>query len=257
MRGRRAAGAVALALTAAGCAGVTAGTGSGAALQASTDAQFPSPSSTPPSATAAASTSATSTSPSVPAPTTGGAPPASAAPRPAVCASGVCKAVATSPLDGGYRATVYSAPSPSGAAAATVTELSLGTVPVYWHVTDDANPSQLSCSPAPRPNCGLALFVGAHASEAVGLLRVGEGFQPYGQANSNTPTTKVGDLNGDGWIDVSAIQNTYRPSYATAKVYWQTSTSDGTTYTSTGCGTPSHQPPPAPAAPLTGTCPTD
>jgi hypothetical protein len=165
--------------------------------------------------------------------------------------------VATAPLDGGYQVTIYSAPSPSGLLAATVTELSVGPVPVYWHVTDDASPSQLACSATPQPNCGLALFVGAHASEAVGLLRVGETFQPYGQANSDTPTTKVGDLNGDGWIDVAAIQNTYRPSYAAGKVYWQTSVSNGRTYTSTGCGSPSHQLPPAPTAPLTGSCPTD
>jgi hypothetical protein len=164
--------------------------------------------------------------------------------------------VGFAPLDGGYRVTVYAAPSPSGGVAATVTELASGGVPVYWHVTDNASPSQVACSAAPQPNCGLALFVGAHASEAIGLLRDGDGFRPYAEADSNTPTTKVGDLNGDGWIDVAAIQNTYRPSYATGKVYWQTSTSDGHTYTATGCTAPSHNPSTtAPTAPLTGTCP--
>jgi hypothetical protein len=165
--------------------------------------------------------------------------------------------VGFAPLDGGYRVTVYAAPSPSGGVAATVTELASGGVPVYWHVTDNASPSQLACSPSPRPNCGLALFVGAHASEAVGLLRVGDALQPYAQADSNTPTTKLADLNGDGWIDVVAAQNTYQPSYAAGKVYWQTLTSDGSRYTSTGCGVPSQEPSPAPTTPLTGACPRD
>jgi hypothetical protein len=181
---------------------------------------------------------------------------AQAVPPPRICASGRCHAVGTASLDDGYQVVVFSAPSPSGGVAATVTALSHDRVAVYWHVTDNASPSQVACSAAPRPNCGLALFVGAHASEAIGLLRDGDGFRPYAEADSNTPTTKVGDLNGDGWIDVAAIQNTYRPSYATGKVYWQTSTSNGSRYISTGCTPPSHNPSTtAPTAPLTGSCP--
>jgi hypothetical protein len=136
-----------------------------------------------------------------------------------------------------------------------VTELARSEVPVYWHVTDDATPSELMCSPAPQPNCGLVVFVGAHAAEAFGLLRVGDALAAFGQANSETPTAKVRDLDGDGWIDVVMVRNTYRPGYATGKVYWETFTSDGRRFTPTGCTAPAHEPPPAPSAPLAGDCP--
>jgi hypothetical protein len=163
--------------------------------------------------------------------------------------------VASAGLDGDYRVTVYAAPSPTGAVAATVTELARAGVPVYWHVTDDASPSRLMCSPTPQPNCGLSVFVGAHASEGFALLRAGDALALFGQANSETPTTKVVDLDADGWVDVATVRNTYRPSYATGKVYWQTFTADGRRLTATGCTAPTHELPPTPTAPLTGPCP--
>jgi hypothetical protein len=259
MRGRAALVTLVAALTAAGCARVTEGTGSGVGLSRSGEARFPSQAPTTSASTSESSSAPTSQSP--PAPTnstpTASSPSAQAVPPPRLCGSGRCKAVGSAPLDHGYQVTIYSAPSPGGGVAATVTELSLDRVPVYWHVTDDASASQVACSPAPQPNCGLAVFVGAHASEALGLLRVGNGFQPYARADSNTPTTKIADLNGDGWIDVAAIQNTYQPSYAAGQVYWQTSTSNGRHFASTGCSVPSREPSAAPTAPLTGSCPSD
>ncbi|MDP9094163.1 MAG: hypothetical protein M3N95_14830, partial [Actinomycetota bacterium] len=113
----------------------------------------------------------------------------------------------------------------------------------------------LSCSTtADKSNCVLVDSVGAHGSNAT-VWRLGGASLHRGQTvTAGTPNMRALDLNGDGWVDAEALQSTYTPDYVSGAVYWQTWVSDGTHLTSTGCTSPTHTQPAAPAAPVAGSC---
>lgn len=125
-------------------------------------------------------------------------------------------------------------------------------------VLPDESPAQLSCQTrGEQSNCILVDLVGAHGSIAH-LIRDNNGSVVLGAtASASTPTMAANDLNGDGWVDVVALQNDYQPSYVNGHVYWQTWLSDGTALKSSGCSGKSTvaEAAPAPTAPLTGSCP--
>lgn len=236
------------------CASTTSGTGGGSGAPStsasSTPVTLPPPSSPLPVSVPAPSTSAAVSS----APLSSSAPAPTPVAAPKACAAGKCTKIRSADLDGGYTATVYSGPSPSGQLAAEYLQLALGGVSVFWKVTDGYSPGQLVCSPTPAPNCAVEDGFGAHASSARGLARIGNALIQFDEATSDTPITDVQDLNGDGWIDVVSVQNTYEPDYATGKVFWMTSLSNGKKFIATGCTPAKKKLAPKPSAPVSGTC---
>jgi hypothetical protein len=248
---------VPIAVLLAACSSTTngAGNGSGAPTTAGTSTSAV-PSRLPPPSP---STSTSSASTSVPPPPTTSAPVTSstptALPTPPVCASGGCTKNKVVDLGDGYTVTLYTGSSAGGAVGSTVLELDSAGTPVFWQVTKDQIAGDLACSPRPMPNCVVVAGVGAHASVATGYTRQLNRLVKYGNVPSDTPSTDPIDLNGDGLIDVVTAINTYEPSYATGKVFWQTFQSTGTSFESTGCTKPAFNLPPEPSAPLTGTCP--
>jgi hypothetical protein len=151
--------------------------------------------------------------------------------------------------------TVFSAPSGDEGAGEAILELQNAGKPVYSNTFAGETPQAMRCSPTPSPNCVLVDGTGAHASSARGFKVLATSMAQFGVVDSDTPETIAGDLNDDGWIDVITDQDTYMPDYATGKVYWQTFTSNGVTFTSTGCTVPAPTLPRTPSAPLTGACP--
>jgi hypothetical protein len=252
MRIRAVLGLLAAGCMLAACSSSTGGTGGGSGTPSPTRSPTPATTLTHLPSSSAAVSSAAAPSSAVP-PSSSGAPPV-AVQDPTACAAGACTKIASGDLGAGYAATVYSGPSPSGQVGAEYLQLTLAGVSVFWKVTDGYNPGQLACSPIPSPNCVVEDSFGAHASSARGLIRLGNKLVQFDEAPSDTPVTDVLDLNGDGWIDVRSMQNTYDPDYATGKVYWLTALSDGTKFAVTGCTPPKKAPGPKPTAPVSGTC---
>jgi hypothetical protein len=162
--------------------------------------------------------------------------------------------VATKSLGDGYAVVLHGDASYNGGAGASVLELRYSSVPVFWATQEGETPAELGCSPHPARHCVVVDYSGAHG--AVGRLWriVGSTLEAADEVTSATPEMHAVDLEGNGSIDVQALQNNYEPDYATGKVYWQTWTSDGESLTSTGCGPAASTAPPPPTAPLTGVC---
>lgn len=109
---------------------------------------------------------------------------------------------------------------------------------------------------AGTPRCLVAFTVGAHSAEAeLFTVDPARGITVTGAALSDSTTTVLADLNGDGVDDVTVLRSTYQPDYADAPMYWRTYAQHAGTLTSTGCGSPSLQRTDPPATLLMGPCP--
>jgi hypothetical protein len=64
--------------------------------------------------------------------------------------------------------------------------------------------------------------VGAHGTVAVVVDLGGDAPAVTGRVSGGTPDAALGDLDGDGLLDVALRQTTAEPSYAAAPRYWQT-----------------------------------
>ena len=220
-------------------------TGSGSAVRPSSSAP-----STPASSSGVSTDvpTTTDTSSATPGPT--------AVPPPASCPGGTCPKSLSATLSSPYTIVVRANRDYSGGVGATIVELTNGTVPVFWYTIEGDSPSQLSCiTGSSGANCVLVDYTGAHASNATVWTLAAGTLHRGATVTSDTPNMRADDLNGDGFVDAEALQNTYVPDYASGSVYWQTWTSDGSHLTSTGCSAPTHNPPAAPTAPLSGSCP--
>jgi hypothetical protein len=149
---------------------------------------------------------------------------------------------------------VYRGPSPSGQLAAAYLQLLHDGAAVWQSVVDGYSPGLVQCSPNPTPNCTVVFAVGAHSSAAQLYVRSGDTLRKVAEISADTPVTNPLDLDGDGWIDAYSAQNTYQPSYATGKVYWQTFRAGPTGLRSTGCSPPRRRLPPDPTQFLDGAC---
>lgn len=231
-----------------GCASSVDGSGTG---------NTPSDSSPTSVASSAASTPSTSVppGPSSATITVPSSPPPNEATPPDACAANACEQVGQADLDGDFAAVLYRAAGRGARLDASVVALIDRGVPVHWTVIPDEYPGELACSGAPIPNCLVEGSVGAHSSVATGFTRSLDRLEKFGEVLSDTPTMDVIDLNGDGLIDAVTVMNTYDPSYATGKVYWETFQSSGTGFRPTGCTAPKRELPPQPTVLLTGQCP--
>ncbi|MCX6466199.1 MAG: hypothetical protein NTW05_21795 [Pseudonocardiales bacterium] len=110
--------------------------------------------------------------------------------------------------------------------------------------------------------------MGAHGTVAVVVDLGGDAPAVTGRVSGVTPDAALGDLDGDGLLDVALRQTTAEPSYAAAPRYWQTFRDTGGPGPAGGDGDPDPAPGALastgcggtwPAAPpsrlLTGPCP--
>jgi hypothetical protein len=238
----------------AACSSTTQGRGLAAGGGTPTETVRPSDSGLPTDAlpTDTATTSDTPT----PTLTTSSATPPSPVPAPKECPGGTCKAFDSADLGNGYTFVLRGNDGYGGGVGASIVELTKGGVPIYWWATNGQTPGGLMCSTGGAvPNCVVVDYTGAHASLGTVWALSGGTLHRGSTVTVDTPGTSGRDLNGDGLVDVVALQNDYTPDYATGRVYWQTWVSNATKLTSTGCTTPSHAPAPAPTKLVTGSCP--
>lgn len=109
---------------------------------------------------------------------------------------------------------------------------------------------------ARTPHCVLTDSAGMHASVAeMVLLQGGHLVHPSGaELTANSPGTRAVDLNGDGWLDIVAVTNDYKPDYAQGQNYWQTARYNDGRFVVTGCQV-QQRGAPMPTHLLSGACP--
>ncbi|HTZ43248.1 MAG TPA: hypothetical protein VMB79_05245 [Jatrophihabitans sp.] len=159
----------------------------------------------------------------------------------APCAALHCAPGPTEPLTGGYAVRLWSEPQPTGATSATpVVELLRGGQHAGWWTgrLGFGWSATLTCLATPaEPNCVVTSALGAHAGSAETLLLRGGALASPATASvvfdSSAPT--AADLDGDGRLDVTGMENDYKPNYAQGHNYWATYRLSGSALHRTGC----------------------
>lgn len=179
---------------------------------------------------------------------------------PAQCATWTCTKAQTARLGGGYAITMWHAGRVGDFHTQPVVELSQDGVAVQWWLWPDGYgwSGGLTCrAPNPEPHCVLTDGDGAHSGVAqVVVLRSGRLAAPKAaSAVADLPTITPRDLDGDGYLDVIALDSDYTPSFAQGHLYWHTYHFTGDRLASTGCVRRSSPDDPAPTRNVTGPCP--
>ena len=181
-------------------------------------------------------------------------PPAAPAALPQQCVTGTCTKAQTASLGGGYAISIWHAGTLGDFRTKPVVELSQDGVAVQWWLwpVGDGWSGALSCH---AQQCVLTDGDGAHSSVAqVMLLRGGRLVAPaHAAVVADLPTVLARDLDGDGDLDVIALDSDYTPNFAQSHLFWNTYRFASDRLTSTGC-LPKTGPPPAQLA--TQPCPT-
>ena len=194
-------------------------------------------------------------------PTAGAAAPAvHAAPMPAQCKTWTCTKAQSADLGGGYTITMWHAGRAGDFHTKPIVELARGGAAVQWWMWPEGYgwAGDLTCKAnAPEPNCMLTDGDGAHSAAAqLVVLRGGKLVAPKGAAVvADLPTVVVRDLDGDGYLDVVALDSDYTPSFAQGHLFWNTFRFAGEQLTSTGCVRRAAPSDPAPTHTATGPCP--
>jgi hypothetical protein len=188
-------------------------------------------------------------------------PGAGPAPMPAACRQWACRARQTVDLPDNHTVTLWLGTDRLDYQSRPVIELRHHGVAVQSWVSpqgDGWNASLVCLTSGAEPNCVLVDSVGMHASVAeMVILRGGRLVHPAGaQVVTNSAGVRAADLNSDGYLDVIASTNDYRPNYAQGHTYWQTSRYSHGRFVVTGCA-PKPRGAAAPTYLLTGTCPTE
>jgi hypothetical protein len=171
---------------------------------------------------------------------------------PAVCASSCVER--TRAALGGVSLTLYYAPT------ASVLEATTSSGPPQWQVRNGESPVFLVCnSGLPAPQC---VVVDAqddpHGSTMTSYSISGKALQPASSIWSASSEPSVSDLNGDGYLDATTLeQSGERPSGQAGQVYWQTYLFNGHALVSSGCGAKRTMSDlgPRPTKPEAGRCP--
>jgi len=183
-----------------------------------------------------------------------------AVPMPSQCKTWTCTKAQTVNLGGGYAITMWHAGKDGDLTTKPVVELARDGVAVQWWLWPDGYgwAGKLTCrAEAPEPHCVLTDGDGAHSSVAqLVLLRSGKLVAPKkASVVADLPTVVPRDLDGDGYLDVVALDSDYTPNFAQGHLYWNTFRFAGGQLTSTGCVRQNSPTEPAPTHPVSGLCP--
>ncbi len=177
----------------------------------------------------------------------------------APCLRWACGAQQTVNLPDNYAVTLWLGTDQFDYRSRPVVELRDRGVSVQWWTSpqgDGWNGALACLTSGTEPNCVLVDSVGMHSSVAeLVILRRGRLVHPAGaQAMTNSAGARALDLNSDGYLDVIARTNDYRPNFAQGHNYWQTYRYSDGRYLVTGCA-PQPRGAAAPTHLLTGDCP--
>jgi hypothetical protein len=183
-----------------------------------------------------------------------------AVPMPVQCASWGCTRARTVDLGAGYAVTLWHAGKAGNYRAEPVVELTHDGISAQWWLWPHGYgwDAAIQCSVrAPEPNCMLTDGDGAHSAAAqLIILRRGRLDAPArASVIADLPTVAVRDLDGDGYLDLVAVDSDYTPNFAQGHLYWNTFRFVGGQLASTGCASKTSPTEPAPAHPLNGVCP--
>jgi hypothetical protein len=163
---------------------------------------------------------------------------------PQQCVTSTCTQAQTASLGGGYAIGIWHAGTVGDFRTKPVVELSRDGVAVQWWLwpAGDGWSGALSCR---AQQCVLTDGDGVHSSVAqVMLLRGGRLVAPARAAVvADLPTVLARDLDGDGDLDVVALDSDYTPNFAQGHQFWNTYRFNGDELASTGCA-PKTGPPP-------------
>jgi hypothetical protein len=184
--------------------------------------------------------------------------PVSAVPIPAQCAVWSCQKSQSVAVPGNYTVSLWRAGRQGDFTTHPVLELSEDGVPVQWWVAPNGYgwSGSLSClAGAGRPpGCVLIDGQGMHSGIAEEIVLRGGRLVAVAAASSDTATILARDVDGDGELDVVALDSDYRPNFATGHLFWHTYRFTGDRLVSTGCTPASPAKPPPPTGFVTGAC---
>jgi hypothetical protein len=156
--------------------------------------------------------------------------------KPQQCVTSNCTQAQTASLGGGYAISIWHAGTVGDFRTKPVVELSRDGVAVQWWLwpAGDGWSGALSCR---AQQCVLTDGDGVHSSVAqVMLLRGGRLVAPARAAVvADLPTVLARDLDGDGDLDVVALDSDYTPNFAQGHQFWNTYRFGGDQLASTGC----------------------
>jgi hypothetical protein len=177
--------------------------------------------------------------------TTAPPPPSAPAPMPQQCVTDTCTKAQTAGVGDGYAISIWHVGKLGDFRTKPVVELSHDGVAVQWWLwpAGDGWSGALSCR---AQQCVLTDGDGAHSSVAqVMLLRAGRLVAPARAAVvADLPTVLARDLDGDGDLDVVALDSDYTPNFAQGHQFWNTYRFDADRLASTGCVPKTGPPPP-------------
>jgi hypothetical protein len=179
---------------------------------------------------------------------------------PKQCATWHCTSAQTVDLGGGYAISLWHAGHRGDFDTLPVLELSRNGVAAQWWLAPNGFGSSgaLTCrARAPEPHCVFTDGAGAHSSIAQLLLvRSGQLVAPkQAYIEADLPTVLARDLDGDGYLDVIALDSDYTPNFAQGHLFWNTFRFAGGQFTSTGCQSRTSPNDPAPTRFVSGHCP--
>lgn len=164
------------------------------------------------------------------------APAAPPAAMPRQCANGACTKAQTASLGSGYAISIWHAGKPGDYRSKPVVELSRDGVAVQWWLWPIGHgwSGALACH---GQQCVLTDGDGVHSSAAqVVLLRGGRLVTPpRASVVADLPTVLARDLDGDGDLDVVALDSDYTPNFAQGHLFWHTFRFEDDRLASTGC----------------------
>lgn len=180
---------------------------------------------------------------------------------PRQCTTWHCTRAQTVGLGGGYAISLWHAGKAGDFTTQPVLELSRDAVAAQWWLVPNGFgwSGSLTCQSAhaPQPHCVYTDASGPHSSVAqLVLLQSGRLVAPrHASVEADLPTVLARDLNGDGYLDVVALDSDYTPNFAQGHLFWNTYRFAGGQYTSTGCVARPTPNDPAPTQLATGRCP--
>jgi hypothetical protein len=187
-----------------------------------------------------------------PRPTTSAAPPAE-------CTLPNCQRAQTVALTNGYSVSIWHAGKVGDFTTHPLVELTSSDVPVQSLIVKNGYgwAGSVTCeTKTTDPGCVLIDGQGAHSGTAQEIVLRGGRLAPTAMVASDSPTIVARDIDGDGDLDVEALDSDYTPNYAAGHLIWHTYRLDGDQLASTGCSTPTSAKSPPPNAFATGSCPT-
>ena len=182
----------------------------------------------------------------------------SAVPIPAQCATWHCQRAQSVTLRDGYAVNVWHAGQVGDFTTHPILELADNGVAVQWWVAPSGYgwSGSVSClSSGAEPSCVFMDGQGAHSGLAQEIVVRSGRLVASAMVSSDSAMIVAQDMNGDGDLDVAALDSDFTPNYASGHLFWHTYRFAGNQLVSTGCTPAESTRAPVPKQFVTGSCP--